>query len=81
MSTMLKAGVGADTTRYNTVIKACAGLLPPSVVSCNATISACEKGKHWEGALRLLQEMLHQLLTPDVVCYSAAISACEKGQQ
>ena len=42
-------------------------LLTPNVVSWSAAISACEKGKQWEGALGLLQEMLHQLLTPNVV--------------
>ena len=31
-------------------------LLTPDVVSSNAANSACEKGKQWEGALRLLQE-------------------------
>ena len=43
-------------------------------------ITACEKGKHWENALRLLQEMIHRTLTPSVVSHNAAISACEKGQ-
>ena len=42
--------------------------LTPNVVSWSAAISACEKGKQWEGALALLQEIGHQLLTPDVVC-------------
>ena len=42
-------------------------LLRPDVVSWNATISACEKGKHWEEALGLLQEMMHALLAPDAV--------------
>ena len=41
--------------------------LTPNVVSWSAAISACEKGKQWEGALGLLQEMVRQLLTPDVV--------------
>ena len=53
--------------------------ITPDVVSHSASISACEKGKHWEEALRLLQEMLQRSLTPDVVSHSAAISACEKG--
>ena len=37
--------------------------------------------KKWEGALELLQEMMHQSLTPNVVSCNAAISACEKGKQ
>merc|ERR1712098_872511 len=37
-------------------------------------------GKHWEEALRLLQEVPHRSLMLDVVSYSAAISACEKGK-
>ena len=41
---------------------------------------ACDEGKHWENALGLLQEMMHQLLTPDVVSCNASNSACEKGQ-
>ena len=44
-------------------------------------MSACEKGKQCEGALGLLQEMVHQLLTPDAVSFNAAISACEKGKE
>ena len=49
--------------------------------SDSASIGSCEKGKQWEGALGLLQEMVHQLLTPDVVSFNAAISAFEKGKQ
>ena len=56
-------------------------MLTPNVVSFNAAIGACEKGKQWEEALGLLLEMAHQLLTPNVVSWSAAISACEKGKQ
>ena len=51
------------------------------VVSFSASISACEKGKQWEGALGLLQEMAHKLLTLDAVSFGASISACEKGKQ
>ena len=54
--------------------------LTPDVVSRTAAISACEKEKHWEKALRLLQEMLRRFVTLDVVSRSAAISACEKGK-
>ena len=34
--------------------------LMPNVVTYSAAISACEKGKHWEGVLGLLQEMVPQ---------------------
>ena len=55
--------------------------MTPDVVSYNAAISACEKGKQWEGALTLLQEMVRLVITPGVVSFSAATSACEKGTQ
>ncbi len=49
-------------------------------MSHSAVISSCGKGKHWEEALRLLQEMLNSSLAPDVVSHSAVISSCEKGK-
>ena len=55
--------------------------LTPNVASHRAVISSFEKGKHWEEAFRLLQEMLHSSLTPDVVSHSAVISSCEKGKR
>ena len=42
-------------------------LLTPNVVSWNGAMSACEKGKQWEKAFGLLQEVVQQLLTPNVV--------------
>ena len=51
-----------------------------SNMSYNKRISTCAKGKQWEGAPAMLQEMVRQGLTPDVVSYNAAISACEKGK-
>ena len=55
--------------------------LSPNEISYNAAISACEKGKQWEEALRLLKQMTCRALTHDEISYSAAISACEKGKQ
>ena len=54
--------------------------LTSDVVSYSAAISACEKGKHWEGALRLLHEMLEGDLEPDLVSYSVSITAAAIGQ-
>ena len=51
----------------------------PSMVSYSAAICACEKGRQWEEALQLLQEMPHRLLLPSLICYSAAALACEAG--
>ena len=50
------------------------------VVSHSTAISACEKGKHWQGALRLLVEMPQRSILPDVVSQSTATSSCEKGK-
>ncbi|CAK0868361.1 unnamed protein product [Prorocentrum cordatum] len=53
--------------------------LEPSVVSCNAAISACEKCGQWQRALVLLGEAEETSAEPDVLSYNAAISACDKG--
>ena len=50
-------------------------------ITRRAAISACEKGRRWEQALRLLHEMWRSQLEPDVVSCNAAISACEKCRQ
>ena len=55
--------------------------LTPNVVSYSAAMSACEKGKQWEEAFALLQEIVRRVLTPNVVSYSAAMSAFETGGQ
>ena len=54
--------------------------LTPDVGGYNAAISACEKGRHWEGALRLLQEVVHRSLTPDVGSHNAAFIASSYGR-
>ena len=52
----------------------------PNVITYNAAISACGKGRSSQSALRLLDEMRQSDLVPNVITYNAAISACEKGQ-
>ena len=48
--------------------------LVPIVITYSAAISACEKWKHWEEALHLLQEMLRRSLTPNVVSCNSAMN-------
>ncbi|CAE7939514.1 unnamed protein product [Symbiodinium sp. KB8] len=52
--------------------------LPPYVISYNATISACEKGRQWQLALSLFGSIAAAGLVPDLISHNAAISACEK---
>ena len=52
--------------------------LTPDVARRSAAISACEKGGHWEEALRLLQVRLHRSFTPNVVSHNFGICVCEK---
>ncbi|CAK0904407.1 unnamed protein product [Prorocentrum cordatum] len=55
--------------------------LEPDVISYNAGISACEKGKQWQPALALLSEMWEAKLEPDVISYNAAICTSERCSQ
>ena len=55
--------------------------LHANVITYNATISACEKGRQWQRALGLLEERSSQGLQANVITYSATINACEKGRQ
>ena len=50
--------------------------IEPNVISYNSAISACEKGKQWEEALRLLQEMTDRGIEPDMFSYKSTIEAC-----
>ena len=52
----------------------------PDVITYNAVISACEKGRRPDEALKLLAEMKAASLKPDVITYSAVISACREGR-
>ena len=45
------------------------------VIPNNPLLSPCEKGKNQDGALELLEEMVHKLLAPNEVSWSAAIGA------
>ena len=56
-------------------------VLRPHVMSCNASISACDKGVEWKAALALLLEMAVRGLQPNVISCNASISACEKGME
>jgi len=53
----------------------------PNVISYNAAISACEKGRQWEKAVSLLDGMRAAGVTPNVISYSAAIQACAVAEQ
>ena len=55
--------------------------LKPDVISYNAAMSACDKGRQWQRALEVMEGMPQRALKPDVIGYSAAISACDKGGQ
>ena len=55
--------------------------LRPDTMVFNAAISACEKGRAWATALRLMQQMRGMGCQPTAVTYGASISACEKGLQ
>ena len=45
----------------------------PNVITYNAAISACEKGRQWERALELLRDMEGKGVEPDVITYNAVI--------
>ena len=53
----------------------------PNVITYNALISTCEKGKKPERAHELLKAMQRQGVVPNVITYSALISTCESGIQ
>ena len=52
--------------------------LRAEAIAYSATVSACEKGRQWQLALGLFEEMRSHVLRADVITYIATISACEK---
>ncbi|CAK0858177.1 unnamed protein product [Prorocentrum cordatum] len=60
------------------------GEVGAQLISYNAGISACEKGRQWQRALSLLSEMWEVKLVPNIISLSAGVLACERsghGQQ
>ncbi|CAE7884785.1 unnamed protein product, partial [Symbiodinium sp. KB8] len=49
------------------------------VVSCNSLLASC-RGRQWQIAQKLLDEMIREELAPNAVSRSAAIFACEAGE-
>ena len=54
--------------------------LEPGLITYSTAISACEKGKQPDKALKLLEDMLRKGLKPDMITQSAATTVCEKGK-
>ena len=50
----------------------------PDVISYNATITSCERGRQWQMALHLFSSMSESTLVPNIVSYSAAINCFGK---
>ena len=55
-------------------------VLEPNLITYNAAISACEKGKQPDKALELLEETQRKGMEPGSITYNAASSACEKSK-
>merc|ERR1719399_1298670 len=51
------------------------------VIKYNALISVSIKGRQWQRALDLFEEMQSHGLQADVITYNATISACGQGRQ
>ncbi|CAK9105886.1 unnamed protein product [Durusdinium trenchii] len=52
-----------------------------SIISFNATISACERSSMWMWALHLLREIDAQRLQPDIASLNTCMSACSRAQR
>ena len=53
----------------------------PDVITCNALISACEKGKQPDCAMEAFQALQQQGAVPGTITCNALVTACEKGTQ
>ena len=53
--------------------------MAPNVYTYSGAITACEKGRQWQRALELFEEMQQWSIWPDTITYGALVSACEKG--
>ena len=55
--------------------------LQANVITYNATISACEKGKQWQRAVSFFEDMQSHGPQAGVITYNATISARDNGRQ
>jgi|OM-RGC.v1.035306240 hypothetical protein len=55
-----------------------AASIEPTIVSCNAALSAYEKGAQWRKATGSLHPMPRPLLAPDAISRDAAVSGFAK---
>jgi pentatricopeptide repeat protein len=53
----------------------------PDVITYNALMNSCAKGKQLKHAQKVFQAMQRQGVVPNVIAYDTLISACEKGAQ
>ena len=60
-------GLGGSTARLPDAS------IKPSVISYNATISACEKGRQWQLGLQLFDAMPKANMVPDIISYSSTL--------
>ena len=48
----------------------------PSLISCNASASSCEKSRRWQDALKVLQTIELARLQADAISFNTIISSC-----
>jgi pentatricopeptide repeat protein len=56
-----------------------AARVPPTTVTFNTLISACEKGWQWEQAMKVFEQMKKLGVASDTITFASLILACEKG--